>query len=551
MFVRVKNVQANGRSYRYLQVVENFREGGRVRQRILGSLGRLDELNASGDLERVIRQLVDNCPSVKIAQAEHAGALSVTRDRTWGPVLVFDRLWEELGLKALLPKLVRGIAFDFERMIFAQVLQRFCEPGSDLRGSKWISTVHEPSFAGLRLAHFYRSLGRLWKHKERIEEALYERGRDLFNADLDLAFFDTTSTYFEGKSLKGWAKLGKSKDHRPDHLQLVIGVVMRRDGFPVACEIWPGNTADMTTLVPVVNALKKRFRIRKVVLVCDRGMVSTKNLAALDQAGFQYIVGMKMRGLVEVRDEVLGRAGRYHEVSDNLRVKEVRVDDRRYVVCFNPDEEKKDRADREATLEKIRAKLAKGGVKQLINNRGYRRYLKVERGSASIHEARVKEDERYDGKYVLRTTTELPADEVAQAYKHLTWIERLWRELKDVVELRPIFHWRKRDNVKGHIFVCFLALYLAALLRHKLAQAEVDVQWDEAMRDLSAMRAITVDLGQEQYLLRSPLQGAAAARRRRQDPRRRRHPDAAARSARLYGHLQNVVVKDSTRLRGG
>lgn len=509
MFVRVKNVQTNGRRYQYLQVVESFRDGARVRQRILGNLGRLDELLASGDLERLIAQLVEQCPGVRVLRAEQAGTLVVSSDRSWGPVLVFARLWEELGLKELLAPLGRGLDFDFERMIFAQVLQRFCEPGSDLRGSKWIDTVHEPAFAHLRLEHFYRSLSRLWRHKERIEVALYERGRDLFNGDLELAFFDTSSTYFEGRSLKGWAKLGKSKDHRPDHLQLVVGVVMRRDGLPVACEIWPGNTADVTTLVPIVRALKQRFRIGQVVLVCDRGMVSAANLLALEEVGFQYIVGMKMRNVVEVRDEVLGRAGRYQAVSENLRVKEVRVEERRYVVCFNPDEAAKDRADRQATLEKIELKLAKGGLKQLINNRGYKRYLAVQRGSAAIDPARVRQDARYDGKYVLRTTTELPTDEVALAYKHLTWIERLWRDLKDVVELRPIFHWHKRDNVKGHIFVCFLSLYLAALLKRKLAQADLKLPWDEIIRDLSAMRAVTVSLGGEAYLLRSPLQGNA------------------------------------------
>ena len=509
MFVRVKNVAANGRRYQYLQLVENFREGARVRQRIVGSLGRLEELLATGELERVITQLVERCPSVRLARAEQAGTLAVRSDKTWGPVLVFDRLWEELGLKSLLSQFQRGLDFNFERMVFAQVLQRFCEPGSDLRGSKWVSTMHEPGFAGLRLPHFYRSLARLWKHKERIEQELFERGRDLFNAELDLAFFDTTSTYFEGTSLRGWAKLGKSKDHRPDHLQLVVGVVMRRDGLPVACEIWPGNTSDMTTLVPVIDTLRKRFRIRKVVLVCDRGMVSKKNLEAAEDAGFEYIVGMKMRNVVEVRDDVLGRAGRYHEVSENLRVKEVRVEERRYVVCFNPDEAAKDRADREAIIEKIRGKLVKGGVKQLINNRGYKRFLHVERGGASIDEARVKEDERYDGKYVLRTNTSLPTDEVAQAYRHLTWIERLWRDLKTIVELRPVFHWRSRDNVKGHIFVCFLSLYLAALLKRRLAEAKVDAQWDEVIRDLSALRAVTVELGGEQYLMRSPLQGTA------------------------------------------
>lgn len=511
MFVRVKSVQAQGRSYQYLHIVESYRENGRVRQRILGSLGRLDELLQNGDLERVITQLVEHCPSVRLLRAQAAGSLQVDSDLVWGPVMVFDRLWEDLGLKELLRQLAshKRFEFDFERMVFAQVLQRFLEPGSDLRGSKWIKTVHEPAFEGLRLEHFYKSLGFLWKKKEEIEETLYRRGLDLFNQEIDLVFFDTTSTYFEGTSLKGWAKRGKSKDHRPDHLQLVLGVLMRRDGFPISCEIWPGNTADVTTLVPVIETLKKRFRIRKVVLVCDRGMVSKKNLEEIEKAKYEYIVGMKMRRAIEVRDEVLGRAGRYEHVSDNLQVKEVWVEDRRYVICFNPQEAEKDKSDRQAILEKVKAKLASGGVKKLINNRGYKRFLKVQGGAAEIDEQQVKEDERYDGIYVLRTTTQLPAHEVGQAYKELSWIERLWRELKDVVEVRPNYHWKKRENVKGHIFACFLALYLAALLRKLLAKADLKLPWDEVIRDLSSMRAVRVELGGEKYLLRSPLKGCA------------------------------------------
>jgi len=511
MFVRTKTIRANGRSYQYLHVVENRWENGRTRQRIVGSLGRLDELQEQGDLEQIIRQLVEHCPGVRLLRAEAEGSLAVLSDRVWGPVLVFERLWEELGLKELLKKMAARSRFDFdlERMVFAQVLQRLLDPGSDLGGSKWIGTIHEPSFATLRLRHFYRCLSWLWGKKQAIEEALYRRGLDLFNQELDLVFFDTTTTYFEGTSLRGWAKLGKSKDHRPDHLQLVVGVVMRRDGFPVCCEIWPGNTSDVKTLKPVVETLRRRFEIRKVVLVCDRGMVSAANLKELDEAGFQYIVGMKMRNLREVRDEVLGRAGRYQLVSEKLQVKEVRVEQRRYVICYNPEEAAKDRRDREALLEKLQHKLASGGVKALINNRGYKRYLRVARGGAQLDTAAIRREQRYDGKYVLRTTTKIPAAEVAAAYKQLTWIERLWRELKDTVEVRPIFHWRNRDNIKGHIFTCFLALYLAALLRRKLNDAQAEAQWDELIRDLSALRAVTVELGGEKYLMRSPLEGCA------------------------------------------
>lgn len=512
MFVRTKTVRSAGRTYRYLHIVENYREGGRVRQRIVGSLGRLEDLQESGDLEQVIRQLVEHCAAVRILEAEAAGALEATSDKTWGAVLVFERLWQELGLREHLRRLARGkrLKFDFERMVFVQVLQRLLAPGSDLSGSKWVKTVEGDGFEALRLEHFYRCLGLLWAKKETIEEGLYQRGLDLFNHELDLVFFDTTSTYFEGTCWADWwAKRGKSKDHRPDHLQLVIGVVMRRDGLPVACEVWPGNTADVTTVKPVIERLRKRFKIKKVVFVCDRGMVSKANLEALTEAGYQYIVGMKMRGVREVRDEVLGRAGRYQEVNERLRVKEVWVDDRRYVVCFNPEEAAKDQHDREGILANLEKKLGEGGVKKLIANRGYKRFLKVTKGGACIDKKRVEEDARYDGKYVLRTTTDLSADEVATAYKQLTWIERLWRELKDVMRLRPIFHHKKSDNVLGHIFACFLALYLAALLRRRLAEAGVEAQWDEVIRDLSDVRAVTVLLDGERYLLRTAVRGCA------------------------------------------
>ncbi len=530
MFVRIKTVQANGRSYDYVHIVENRWEQGRTRQRIVASLGRLDDLLESGNLERIIEGLVAQCPQVKLLRAQREQSLAVESDRVWGPVLVFERLWEELGLKDLLRELARGRRFNFdvERCAFAIVLQRILAPGSDLRGSRWVHTMECEGFERLTLAHFYRTVGLLWRWKDRIERHLYERDLDLFNQGLDLVFFDTTSTYFEGTVWEGWARRGKSRDHRPDHLQLVLGVVMRRDGLPVTCEIWPGNTADASTLIPILEGLKKRFRIRRVVLVCDRGMVSAANLKAIVAANYDYIVGMKMRGFLEVRRDVLSRAGRYREVSHNLSVKEVWVDDRRYVVCMNPERAEKDRRDREAILAKLRAKLGRGGnIKGLIQNRGYRRFLKVARGAATIDEERVREDERYDGKYVLRTSTDLPAPEVAKAYKHLAWIERLWRELKDVVEVRPIYHHREKNNVKGHIFASFLALYLSAMLRKRIEElyrrehpeepkqnglsgpARSVVPWDRLLADLSEVRAVRVRLADERYRMRTDLKGHA------------------------------------------
>jgi transposase len=256
-------------------------------------------------------------------------------------------------------------------------------------------------------------------------------------------------------------------------------------------------------LIPILEGLKKRFRIRKALLVCDRGMVSAANLKALTAARYDYIVGMRMRGSLEVKDAVLKRAGRYKEVQHNLHVKEVWVDDRRYVVCFNPERAEKDGNDRQAILDKLEQKL-KSGAKALIPNVGYRRFLKAAKGAVEIDRERVKEDERYDGKYLLRTTTDLSASEVAEAYRQLTWIERLWRELKDVMQMRPIYHHQKKENVKGHIFGAFLALYLSAILRRRLDElyrrehpdqnteragkspARLHRPWDEILGDVSA-----------------------------------------------------------------
>lgn len=511
MFVRVKRVRTNSRDYRYLQVVETRRERGRVTQHLIANFGRLDEVVASGDLDRVIEGLVAHSQTLQLIQRYRGGALQATSDKVWGPVLIFERLWEDLELPALLRRLVRRrrLAFDFERVVFALVLQRILAPGSDRAGVKWAETVHARGFETLRLPHYYRALRVLWEKKVPLEQALYAKGLDLFNQPLDLVFFDTTSLYFEGQGPAGLARLGKSKDHRPDHPQVILGILMRRDGLPIACEVWPGNTADVTRLTVIADLLRKRFAIRRVVVVCDRGMISAKNLAALEALGFQSIVGAKMRGVREVRDQVLARAGRYQNVRENLQVKEVRVEDRRYIVCFNPEEAAKDRADREQILATLEKKLASGGVKRLIPNRGYRRFLKVRAGQCTIDQQRVEEDARYDGKYVLRTTTDLPADEVALAYKNLLWIERLFRDLKSLLETRPIYHHWVKDNVKGHIFACFLALYLVVVLRKKIAALGRPVEWADLIRDLSQLRAIGLQLDDQHYLLRTDLRGTA------------------------------------------
>jgi transposase len=346
----------------------------------------------------------------------------------------------------------------------------------------------------------------LGEAKDEVEEALFAGRRDLFT-ELSLAFFDTTSLYFEGRGGESLGQYGHSKDHRPDLRQMVVGAVLTEDGRPVCCEMWPGNHADSVALLPVVDRLRQRFGLRRVCWVADRGMISPATIGGLEERKLDYILGARLRRQREVTRSVLGRAGRYQEVAENLRVKEVWVGDRRYIVCHNPQEAAKDAEDREAIIKALEDQLRQG-LRQLVGNRGYRKFLRVEKDAVSIDLKKVAAEARYDGKFVLRTNTSLPAAEVAVQYKRLLLVEQLFRAAKTVLETRPIFH-QWDATIRGHVFCSFLALLLMDELKRRLAAQGLKLEWDVIRQDLQALDQIEVREGDRWYLLRSPLQGVA------------------------------------------
>jgi len=504
MFVRVKPAGP----YRYLQVVENHREGKRTVQRVLCTLGRLDQLSASGATDTLLRSLARFGQQVRIQDGYQAGQLEAGAVRQLGPDLVFGRLWEQLGLGRILAGLLEGRQFQFpvERAVYLTVLHRLFEAGSDRAAARWRRDLSIPGSEGLELHHLYRAMRWLGESKDLVEEALFQRRRDLFT-DLTLAFFDTTSLYFEGRGGEGLGQHGHSKDHRPDLRQLVVGAVLTGEGRPLASEVWPGNQADAKSLLPVVDRLRQRFGLRRVCWVADRGMASAGTIAALETRGLEYILGARLRRQREVRRAVLARAGRYHEVADNLRVKEVLVEGRRYVVCHNPQEAEHDAAERQAILETLGDQLRQGTL-HLVGNRGFRRFLRMERGAARIDPAKVEAEARYDGKFVLRTNTNLPAAEVALQYKRLLLVEQFFRALKSVLETRPIYHhWDA--TIRGHVFCSFLALVLVDDLKRRLAERSWRLEWEAIRQDLEALCEVEVREGDQWYLLRTALQGAA------------------------------------------
>jgi transposase len=356
--------------------------------------------------------------------------------------------------------------------------------------------------------------------KDAFEEALFERWRDLFS-HLELVFFDTTSIYFEGRGGEELGQYGNSKDHRPDCKQMIVAVVLDGQGRPICCELWPGNVTDVKTLIPVVDRLRQRFRIRSISIVADRGMISRETIAQLqsEDRGVHFILGARLRSVKEIREEVLSRGGRYREVRGErqkstdpspLKVKEVRVEDRRYVVCLNEEQARKDRADREAIVASLQEQL-KHGDKSLVGNKGYRKYLSSEGPHFTIDEAKVKWQERFDGKWVLQTDLEeLTAEETALQYKQLWMVEETFRAAKTLLETRPIFH-KCDETIRGHVFCSFLALVLRKGLLDRLEAQGETLEWAEVLRDLEALEYTEVESQGKRFLLRSDLGDTTAA----------------------------------------
>lgn len=530
MFFREKKTKG----YSYLQVVENQWVSGRSRQRVLGTLGRLDELRETGHLDALLASGARYSKSLMVLTAHKEGRVAEVSKKKIGGPLVFERIWKESGCAEIIRRHARGrkFGFDLERAVFVTVLHRLMNPGSDRACEKWKEAYRIEGADELDLQHFYRAMGWLGDPlgeeeqdglvpfsprcgKDVVEEDLFFRHRDLFTT-MDMMFFDTTSIYFEGEGGDTLGEYGHSKDHRPDLKQMVVGALLDGEGHPVCCEMWPGNTTDVRTLVPVVKRMKKRFGVDRACMVADRGMISKETLAWMDnpEDPTPYILGARMRRVKEIDIEVLGRGGRYQVVHPQrfhakdpspLKVKEVLVEERRYIVCHNDDQAAKDASDREAILKSLKDKL-KGGDKSLVGNKGYRRYLKTRGESFAIDEKKVADDARYDGKWVLRTNTDLSASEVALKYKQLWMVETLFRTIKSVLATRPIYH-KRDETIRGHVFCSFLALILMKDLMGRLEERSYPLEWKDIIRDLDNMDEVELEEDGKRFLIRTGTSG--------------------------------------------
>ena len=533
MFVRAKK---SGR-YEYLQVVHNERVDGRVRQRVVATLGRIDQLQEEGHIDALLSSCSRFAQNVAVMDAHKRGSLPPVQTVKIGPPLVFERLWGERKVKDVLDQLLMGRKYEFpvERAIFMTVLHRLFVSGSDRAAEVWCRGYRIEGIEDLELHHLYRAMAWLGEElptdqqggatpfsprcvKDLVEERLFAQRRDLFSS-LSMVFFDTTSVYFEGEGGQTLGEYGLSKDHRGDRKQMVIGVILDEQGRPICCELWPGNTTDVKTLIPIVDRLRGKFNIDHICIVADRGMISKDTVAELRKSvrNVSYILGVRMRAVKKVRETVLADKKRFETVYGPrkaskdpapLEVKEVVIGKTRYIVCHNEEQARKDEADRRAIVESLKDKL-KGSDKALVGNKGYRTYLRTSEGKRfEIDTEKIKNEARYDGKWVLQTDLDASPKEVALRYKDLWMVETFFRSLKSIMENRPIFH-KCDETIRGHVFCSFLALVLFQELQLRLVERGWSVEWARLKDDLDALEDVTVECSGQPFIIRSQTRGDA------------------------------------------
>ena len=507
--------RADGSTLRHLQIAENVWDPAkkRSRVRILYNCGRADDPKATERLRRLARSILKRCSPEELVAADPG--LTVADAWPYGDVYVLQRLWERAGLPALIAEQAGSTALEFsvERALFAMVAHRACAPSSKLHcHEQWLAEdVRFQGCGELKLHHLYRAMDFLHAHKAALEEGLYYRVADLLNLDVELVFYDTTSLHFEiagedpeapgGPPLR---KRGHSKNGRGDAPQVLVGLAVTREGFPVRHWVFPGNTVDVSTVAKVKRDLKGWRRTPaarrpfRCVFVGDAGMVSAENLKALARGGGRYIVCMPVHRGGEA-DQVIGRRGRYREVAENLHVKEVVVGEgerrRRYAVCFNPREAERQRRHRAKVLADLEAELVSlrpsdsGHRKracELRASRRYGRYVRLTKtGLLRIGRAKVKAAERLDGKFVVHSNDDtLQAEDMALGYKQLQRVEQAWRRLKSGLKLRPVYH-RAERRIRAHV-----ALTVIALLLERMAEYACGDTWRNIRDDLKRIKLV-------------------------------------------------------------
>jgi len=499
MYIRITK---NSRGDAYYHLVESFRDEGKVRQRVLLSLGRVNE----GKLEQLaeaISKHIDKVTALNLAES-----IDISQTYLYGPLLLIEHLTGQLGISKILSGIAQShdrLQFNFERAVFSMVASRFMEPISKLGlFDRMLDRFYPGLFDNdIELQHLYRSLDLLSAHKEEIERKLFYYGKDLFNVSVDVVLYDLTTLRFESTrtDLAKLPRYGYSKERRSDCTQVVLGLLTDTQGIPLGFEVHPGNTFEGKTLEGMVSKLRKKFTVNRFIFVADRGLFSTDNLEHLRKDSGEFIVGFKIGTSKKIVQNEFYDIDRFTFINDELACYETQVEQDRYIVTWSKSRAERDRKVREDILDKIRQKLSKKKLtdKDFVSNSNYKKYICINgKDKPTLNLTAIEKESRRDGFFGIITNVKqdsMTAEKIISEYKQLWRIEDAFGELKGTFKTRPVFHWTD-DRIIGHIMVCFLAYLCEAhltknirLKNEQLNSKSIEKGWIES-RPLTAVQAI-------------------------------------------------------------
>ena len=497
MYVKIKKY----RDYpdrQYLQIVESYREGARVRNRTVLNLGRFDNGDA---IDRVNKFL-----KILLPYSSETTALDIDTDlipknsKQIGPLMVFKKLWQDIGLGNILKDNLGQIQtfFDLEKAIFNMVLNRLCAPSSKRRMIPFQETIY--GINKFDLHQYYRAMDHMIENKDSIEKSIFDKFSG--NGKLELGFFDTTTIVFYGDDDGDNSELldyGFSKARRSDLKQIVVGVLMNERGEPLAHETFPGNQNDVICFKKMIEKMVDKYGVGRVILVGDRGMISHKNIALLEEMGLEYILGYRMRQISRSdRSDIFGKVNLKNLRRTNLKYKEVDYKGKRLIFCYNEERAELDAKHRENILERLKEKIKSGNIESIIENKDYKRYLDIDGKAPKLSEEKIERDEMFDGVFVLTSNAKLTPPQIIENYKGLWQIEQGFKQLKSELGLGPLYHYTD-DRIRAHVMICFLALILRRHLAIRLKKLSKNLSYRSCMDALNELRVVEFKVRDEEY----------------------------------------------------
>jgi transposase len=506
MFIKRTRGGSKNKPIYYLQLVESYRDKDKTRHRILCTLGREQELLAKGSIENLTEKFAALSKQYLLVSKSEE---SLKEALTYGPMLVVNHLWKQLQMQSLLEGIQQQykIEFSLEQAVKLMISNRLIDPLSKSATFTWRERVYGEAWDQLELQHLFRSLDIIADHQDMLEKSFFEKTRSLFKSPVSIVFYDLTTIYFESQQADALRKYGYSKDNKTDCVQIVIGLVINQDGLPISYHLFPGNTYEGKTVVPVLNKLKKDFQVEKIIFVGDKGLVGNEVMQELSAAGYEYIIAAKIsKTASEYHREILNRKN-YKRIDDIVSAHQIIAEGKRLVLGYSKKRAERDKKQRDLLLERLQKRLDKSSKPKSITKSAYNSYLTMEGESRmKIDPQKVEENAKWDGFFGFYTNNgSMSNKQIVLTYQMLWKIENSFRVLKSTLDLRPVYHWTEK-RIQGHIMICFLSLYMLRAIEYKInRQEKLNISTDEIFNHLDKIKAVTINAFKKRVVMRTEI----------------------------------------------